>query len=218
MEIKYAPDVFRTAVKVATQTILKNQVAPTDGHLLFLVDGQGRVAFASARSSIAFLKKPDEFSWDSASQMCIQITDMVDEISEKALKYNVDVAVDIEENRIGISMYSTATGLLETKCPVVALQFSAVYMFKGMVQGKVRDATCSNPYLSLKMLKLLSGIPRRRNAPKEKDALHIANVPGCEDMFIITPDWMINSYIFLAGLATRGYNGRETPMLVGQPI
>ena len=217
MEISYAPDTFRAAVKIATQTVFKNTVGPADGHLLFLVDNRQRVALASVRSAIAFLSKPSEFSWDTATQMCIKITDIVETISEMALKHNTDVKVEINDETIKLSTYSIATSSLSAECPVLYLDFNTIYMFKGMVQGKVRDATCSNPYLGLKALKLLSTLPRRRDADKDKDAIHIANVPGHADMFIITPDWM-NGLIFLAGCATREWNSDKPPMLVGEPI
>lgn len=218
MEIRYTPDIFRTAVKIAVQSVLKNQASPTDGLLEFLVDGQGRVALASARSSIAFLSKPENFLWDIATQMCIPVTDIVETISEKALKYNAEVVAEIvDEEHVRLSMYTTTTGLLEAKMQVKDVSFNTIYMFKGMVQGKVRDELCTNPYLSTKMLKLLSSIPRRRDAPKDKESLHFANVPGHRDMFIVTPDWM-NGLLFVAGIATQDWNSKEPPMLVGKPI
>ena len=215
MQIIYKPDIFRTAVKIATQDIFGRQDGPTDNGLEVVVDSQGHVALSAARSSIAFLHRPknEEFYWDTSTQYFVPVTDSLNALSEKALRYNKDVAMDVLEEQIKFSMWSAPTGLLEV--PVVGqnVYFNVAYMFRTLAHG-VRDANCSNPYLSLKALKLLSSLPRRRGA--EYDGLHFANVPGKIDMFVITPDWMEDVVLFMAGNATQEYGGK--PYLVGEPI
>ena len=215
MEIKYAPDVFRAAVKIATQDVFGRQDGPTDNGLEVVVDSQGHVALSAARSSIAFLHRPKdaEFFWDTSAQYFIPITDSLNALSEKALKYNREVTVDVLEEQIKFSMWSAPTGLLEVFSVGQSVDFNVAYMFRTLAHG-VRDANCSNPYLSLKALKLLSSLPRRRGT--KYDGLHFANVPGKIDMFAITPDWMEDVVLFMAGNATQEYGGK--PYLVGEPI
>lgn len=215
MQIIYKPDVFRAAVKVATQDIFGHQDSPTDDGLEVVVDSQGHVALCAARSAIAFLHRPknEEFYWDTSTQYFVPVTDSLNVLSEKALRFNKDVTMDVLEDQIKFSMWSAPTGLLEVSIVGQSVDFNVSYMFRTLAHG-VRDANCSNPYLSLKALKLLSSLPRRRGA--EYDGLHFANVPGKIDMFAITPDWMEDVVLFMAGNATQEYGGK--PYLVGEPI
>lgn len=215
MEIKYAPDVFRAAVKIATQDIFGRQDGPTDNGLEVVVDSQGHVALSAARSSIAFLHRPkkEEFYWDISTQYFVPVTYNLNALSEKALRYNKEVTMDVLKEHVKFSMWSAPTGLLEVSIVGQSVDFNVANMFRMLAHG-VRDANCSNPYLSLKALKLLSSLPRRRGA--EYDGLHFANVPGKIDMFAITPDWMEDVVLFMAGNATQEYGGK--PYLVGEPI